>query len=129
MTPSVSLRKALEDPLLLGNVLAGDSWFAWRVLLIAAMGEPLLGDEKTPPNRLSLSSADDDGNNVPISERAIFQQLTQRDHEPGHMVEEFIGVIARRGGKTRAISAIGAYIGGLCKRRQRQHRSVSRRAR
>jgi len=40
MTPTVTIRKALGDPALLGNVLAGDSWRAWRVLLIAAMGEP-----------------------------------------------------------------------------------------
>jgi hypothetical protein len=36
---SVSLRKALSDPKLLGNALAGDRWLAWRVLLIAAAGE------------------------------------------------------------------------------------------
>ena len=33
---SVTLRKALNDPKLLGTALAGDSWLAWRVLLIAA---------------------------------------------------------------------------------------------
>ena len=41
MTPKVTLRKALEDPELLGSALAGPTWHAWRALLLAAMGEPL----------------------------------------------------------------------------------------
>ena len=45
MTPKVSLRKALEDPDLLGSALAGPTWHAWRVILLAAMGEPLTKDE------------------------------------------------------------------------------------
>ena len=39
MTPKVSLRKALEDPELLGSALAGPTWHAWRSLLIAALGD------------------------------------------------------------------------------------------
>ena len=39
MTPLTSLRKALNDPELLGSVLDGDSWRNWRTLLIAANGE------------------------------------------------------------------------------------------
>src|SRR6516164_5642019 len=88
----ISLRDALADPALLGNVLKGESWLPWRVLLIAAMGESLTPDE-----------------------RAIFQQLTGREHEPDRMIEEFIGVIGRRGGKSRAISVLASYIAGLCK--------------
>ena len=45
MTPKVTLRKALEDPDLLGSALAGPTWHAWRSLLLAAMGEPLIKDE------------------------------------------------------------------------------------
>jgi hypothetical protein len=41
MKSRVSLRAAFADQALLGNVLTGDSWRAWRGLLIAAMGEPL----------------------------------------------------------------------------------------
>jgi hypothetical protein len=41
MTPKVTLRKALEDPELLGSALAGPTWHAWRSLLLAGMGEPL----------------------------------------------------------------------------------------
>ena len=36
MTPFVTMRRALSDEHLLGGVLGGDSWLAWRVLLIAA---------------------------------------------------------------------------------------------
>ena len=46
MRPTVSLRKALADKGLLGNVLDGDSWAAWRILMIAAMGEALSDDER-----------------------------------------------------------------------------------
>jgi hypothetical protein len=74
-----------------GHTLPGDSWRAWRTLLIAAMGEELNDDE-----------------------RALFTQLTQRDHEPCQRVEEFVGVIGRRGGKSRAISVLATYIAALC---------------
>ena len=46
MKPSISLRKALTDPQLLGSVLAGDTWRSWRFLMIAAMGEALTDDER-----------------------------------------------------------------------------------
>jgi hypothetical protein len=92
MIPTVSLRKALADPLLLGRTIDGESWRAWRVLLIASVGEPLTDDE-----------------------RLIFQRLTGRDHEPNAMVEELVGVIGRRGGKSRAISVVATYVAGLCK--------------
>jgi phage terminase large subunit-like protein len=48
------------------------------------------------------------------TERTLFRQLTQRDHEPGQRVEEFVGVIGRRGGKSRAISVLASYTAGLC---------------
>jgi hypothetical protein len=90
MTPRTTLRQALSDPALLGDVLSGPSWRAWRVLLIAAMGEPL-----------------DD------TERALFKTLTGRDREPGQRIEEFVGVIGRRGGKSRAIATLASYLAGL----------------
>jgi hypothetical protein len=86
-----SIRKAMSDPALLGHVLKGDSWKVWRVLLIAAMGEALTDDE-----------------------RELFKQLTHRDHEPLQRVEEFVGVIGRRGGKSRAVSVLATYLAGLC---------------
>ena len=91
MIPNVSLRKALSDPELLGGVLAGPSWKPWRTMLIAAMGERLTK-----------------------SERALFKQLTGREREPLQRVEEFEAVVGRRGGKSRAISVVTAYITGLC---------------
>jgi hypothetical protein len=86
----LSMRSALEDPLLFGAVLPGESWGAWRVLLIAAMGEPLTD-----------------------LERAIFRSLTGRDWEPGEPVEEFWAIIGRRGGKSRAVAVLGAYVASL----------------
>ena len=91
MIPTVNMRTTLSDPNLLGNTLARDSWQPWRVLLIAGEGEEL----------------DDD-------ERAIFKQLTHREREPGEPVEEFVGVVGRRGGKSRAISTKATYVAGLC---------------
>ena len=46
MKPRISLREALSDPNLLGSALAGDSWKAWRTLLIAVMGEELTADDR-----------------------------------------------------------------------------------
>ena len=90
MRPLVSMREALADPRLLGLILEGPSWAAWRVLLIAMMGEAL--------NR---------------HERRVFESLTRRDREPRKLVEEFWGVIGRRGGKSRAMAVLAAYLGAL----------------
>ena len=46
MKPLFTMREALADPNLLGDVLVGDSWSVWRVMLIAAMGEPLTDSER-----------------------------------------------------------------------------------
>ena len=87
MTPFVTMRRALSDDHLLGGVLGGDSWLAWRILLIAAMGEPLTDEE-----------------------RAIFAKLTGREREPGERVDELWCVIGRRGGKSRAVAALLVYL-------------------
>ena len=47
MKLTVTIRKALTDKKLLGNVLAGESWRAWRTLMIAMMGEALTDAERT----------------------------------------------------------------------------------
>src|SRR5262245_9879209 len=83
MRPRISIRNALNDPKLLGKILDGKSWDKWRVLLIASMGERL-----TP------------------TERKTFTQLTGRAKEPGRRVEEFVAVVGRRGGKSRALSVL-----------------------
>jgi hypothetical protein len=85
------MRAAFADRALLGGALAGRSWRAWCILLIAAMGEALTR-----------------------AERAIFHKLTGRDHEPLKPVEEFEAVVGRRGGKSRAMATLACYIGGLC---------------
>ena len=71
---AMTMRRALSDPALLGRVLEGDSWRAWRILLIASMGEALTNNE-----------------------RAIFNQLTGRPQEPGERLEELWAVVGRRG--------------------------------
>jgi hypothetical protein len=42
--PRVTMRAALADNQLLGGVLDGANWAAWRTLLVAAMGEKLSED-------------------------------------------------------------------------------------
>ena len=91
MRPLVTMRAALSDPDLFGNVLAGDSWASWRALSTAAMGETL--DEK---------------------ERVIFEGLTGRSKEPGERVDEFWAIKGRRAGGTRAAGVLAAYVAALC---------------
>jgi hypothetical protein len=88
--PKTSMRRALEDPNLFGRLLDGDSWAAWRVILIGAMGEPLTANE-----------------------RRLWSKLTGREHEPGERVEELWAVVGRRGGKTRAMSVLAGYLTAL----------------
>jgi methylase of polypeptide subunit release factors len=85
----VSMREALSDPGYFGSVLAGPTWDAWRVLLIAIMGEPLN-----------------------VEELATFALLTGRTASPAEPVEAFWAVIGRRGGKTRAIAVLASYLAG-----------------
>ena len=91
MRPQVTLRKALQDPHLLGNALPGDTWQSWHILLIASMGEELTEDE-----------------------RIIFKQLTGRDREPKQRVDQFVAIVGRRGGKSRSMATKAAYLAGLC---------------
>jgi hypothetical protein len=91
VTPSISIRRALDDPKLLGGALAGESWAAWRAIMIAAMGEPLKAIE-----------------------REAFTRLTGRAREPLQRVEEFAAVVGRRGGKSRASSTLAVYLAALC---------------
>jgi hypothetical protein len=92
----ITMRKALSSADYFGGLLAGESWRPWRALLIAIVGEKLTA-----------------------AERAIFKALTEREREPLEPVEEFWAVIGRRGGKTRAMAVLGAYLAACC-----DHRSV-----
>ena len=91
MTPKVSLRKALEDPELLGSALAGPTWHAWRSLLIAALGEPLSKDELE-----------------------TFTKFTGRQTPPSQRADELWCCVGRRGGKSRAMAVLAVYLAGLC---------------
>src|SRR5262249_52805151 len=91
MKPRFTFRHALNDPALLGNALAGNSWATWRPLLIASMGELLTGDELT-----------------------TFQRVTSRAHPPPERVEEAAFIVGRRGGKDRAAAVLATYIAGCC---------------
>jgi hypothetical protein len=90
MRPLLTMRDALRDPEVFGEVLAGASWDGWRTLLIALCGEALTD-----------------------SERVVFEALTGRPREPGRPVEEAFLVIGRRSGKTRAAAVLAAYLAGL----------------
>jgi hypothetical protein len=87
---SVSLREALADPALLGNVLTGPSWTTWRALLLASMGERLTAGELE-----------------------TFTRVTGRTQAPPSRVEEAAFVIGRRGGKDRAASVLACYLAAL----------------
>jgi hypothetical protein len=91
MKPITTMRKALEDPALLGGILPGDTWRAWRTLLIGIMGEKLFAPE-----------------------RVIFKQFTGRDNEPSSRVDEAAFVAGRRAGKSRSMSTLATYLSGLC---------------
>ncbi len=60
-------------------------------MLLAILGEPLTTDELR-----------------------VFQTLTHRDAEPLQLIEIFIAIVGRRGGKSRAMSVLAAFIAALC---------------
>jgi hypothetical protein len=91
VTPLFTMRHALSDPALLADAMVGDSWAAWRVLLIASVGEALTDDE-----------------------RLIFKSFTGRDHEPGKMIDTWLTVSGRRSGKTTAVAVLVVYLSCLC---------------
>src|SRR5262249_3106673 len=90
MISRCTIRRALSDPNLLGSALSADSWAPWLTLLIAAMGEELMEQE-----------------------RVTFKQLTGREHEPGRRVDELVLVVGRKGGKTRVMAALAVYLATL----------------
>jgi hypothetical protein len=92
--PRISMRESLGDPDLFGTILAGSSWYSWRVLLIASAGEPLSDDE-----------------------RQEFRKLTGRDREPLKFCRELIVIAGRRGGKSTAMCVFAIWIACLCDHR------------
>lgn len=90
MRVRTTLREALSDKRLLGKALEGDTWHAWRTVLLATMGEPLFDEEL-----------------------ATFRAVTGRQTAPTERCEELIGIIGRRGGKSRAVGVLAAYLSTL----------------
>ena len=72
MRPLVTMRETLDDTALLGSIMAGESWAAWRTVLIASMGEELTAEE-----------------------RPLFEQVTGRSVEPGERIEEAAWIVGR----------------------------------
>ncbi len=90
MKPLLSMRQALADAEVFGEVLSGDSWSSWRILLVALCGEALTAEE-----------------------RVVFESLTGRPREPGAPCEEFWACVGRRSGKTRAAAILASYLAAL----------------
>ena len=91
MRPLVTMRHAIEDKRLLGDMLEGPSWDAWKPLLIASRGEPLTEDE-----------------------RVLFEARTGRQTPPTEPVDEVAAISGRRSGKTVGAAVIGTYLSALC---------------
>jgi hypothetical protein len=85
----IPLREALSNPKLLGDILVGDSWARWKALLLASVGEVLTDEE-----------------------RGHFKFLTGRGREPcdGVLAEILLTVGGRRGGKSRAMTTLLAWL-------------------
>src|SRR5438445_3056841 len=89
--PLFTMRCALDDPMLLGDCLPGDTWFVWRAFLVACMGEALTDEE-----------------------RAVYSYFTQRAEPPTRPVRQAAFIIGRRGGKDQAVSVLASYLAGCC---------------
>jgi hypothetical protein len=90
----IPMRECLKDPNIFGRILQGQSWYGWRVLLIAAAGEELSDDE-----------------------RVEFKRLTGRDREPGKFCRELVVAAGRRAGKTEAMIVFAIWIAVFCNHR------------
>jgi hypothetical protein len=89
MKPRVTLRQALEDPELLGSALSGPTWHAWRVVLLAAMGEPLTKDEMQTSPLINSGAVDLLEHDRLVMQLTSLERRTARggrdsiDHAPG----------------------------------------------
>src|SRR5262249_13152429 len=83
-------RPALGSTALLGDAIAGETWASWRALLFSILGEP-----------------------VEPAELELYREFTQRQEPPGARVDEFYGIVGRRGGKSRAIATLLCYLAAL----------------
>lgn len=83
---SVTIRDAMTDPQLFGDIFAGDSFKAWRALLSGFYGLDLTEDED-----------------------AIWQEVTGRAEQATAAHDELWLVVGRRGGKSHAAALVAAY--------------------
>ena len=90
MKPLITLRRALDDPALLGGVLTGPTWDTWKVILLASMGEQLTE-----------------------AELKLFTEVTGRERAPDKRVDELWAIVGRRGGKSRAMAVLALYLAGF----------------
>jgi hypothetical protein len=84
----VKLITAMTDPRLMGKCFGRSSWAVWRVLAKALDGLPLTADEL-----------------------AIYQRVTGRQLAPVSYQRGFIGIVARRSGKTSFVAAGSVHAG------------------
>ena len=98
MRKLLTMREALSSPAYFGgpDMMGGPTWAGWRVVLLAIMGEALTDDERT-----------------------IYRTITEREQEPAEPVREVYAVVGRRGGKSRAVGTLAAFLSGCC-----DHRAV-----
>jgi len=87
---TITMSRALTDSRLLASAFGDDlsSWSTWRVALKAAWGEPLSG-----------------------CELAVFESIAGQRKPPRHRVSELWCSVGRRGGKSKAAAAVGAFVG------------------
>ena len=91
MKTLIPMREALRRSEYFGDALVGNSWANWRVLLIAIAGEEL---DKT--------------------EAGAFKALSGRTGAPTEAAREFWAVVGRRGGKSRSMAVLAAWL-AACK--------------
>jgi hypothetical protein len=91
MRKIVTMREALRRSEYFGDALMGDSWANWRVLLIAIAGEAL-----------------------DVAEAVTFKALSGRAVVPTEAAREFWAVVGRRGGKSRSMAVLAAWL-AACK--------------
>jgi hypothetical protein len=87
MMLAVSILEALDDPDLFAPLFRGDTWHRWRVFLAALFGLPLEGEALD-----------------------LYRDHTGRLTAPAKPFREAALVIGRRGGKSRILALIAAFL-------------------
>jgi len=96
MKPDITLSRALSDTSLLGGPFAGSSFWTWKVIAKLIDGERL-----REPREIDL-----------------FKHCTGRSKLPSGPVSRLIGLVGRRGGKDRFMSAVAVAGRALCRLEQ-----------